>query len=186
MAAGVLVTAPERFALAAHSLGAIVALEVVRQAPGRVTRLALLNASARPASEAQLASWSAMRERVEAGDFEGVVRDFAPANLPEARRDDARLVARIEAMAGAVGPRGLLRQLSAQATRPDSRPSLAGIRAPTLVVTGAEDAVCPPGLQEELAAGIPGARHVTIDGAGHMAALEDPAAVAAALEEWLA
>jgi 4-hydroxy-2-oxoheptanedioate aldolase len=186
MAAGVLVTAPERFALAAHSLGAIVALEVVRQAPGRVTRLALLNASARPASDAQLASWSAMRERVEAGDFDGVVRDFAPANLPEARRDDAPLVARIAAMAAAVGPRGLLRQLSAQATRPDSRPSLGGIRARTLVLTGSEDAVCPPALQEELAAGIPGAQHVTIGGAGHMAALEDPAAVAAALEEWLA
>jgi len=53
-------------------------------------------------------------------------------------------------------------------------------------VTGAEDAVCPPELQEELAAGIPGAQHVTIDGAGHMAALEDPAAVAAALGAWLA
>jgi pimeloyl-ACP methyl ester carboxylesterase len=88
-------------------------------------------------------------------------------------------------MAAAVGPRGLVRQLSAQATRPDSRPSLAAIQARTLVLTGADDAVCPPALQEELAAGIPGARHVTIEGAGHMAALEDPGAVAAALEEWL-
>jgi len=185
MAASVLVTAPERFALAAHSLGAIVALEVVRRAPGRVTRLALLNASARPASEPQLASWSAMRERVEDGDFGGVARDFAPANLPERRRGDARLVARIEAMAAAVGPRGLVRQLSAQATRPDSRPFLAAIQARALVLTGADDAVCPPALQEELAAGIPGARHVTIEGAGHLAALEDPGAVAAALGEWL-
>ena len=126
-----------------------------------------------------------MRERVEDGDFGGVARDFAPANLPERRRGDARLVARIEAMAAAVGPRGLVRQLSAQATRPDSRPFLAAIQARTLVLTGADDAVCPPALQEELAAGIPGARHVTIEGAGHMAALEDPGAVAAALGEWL-
>jgi 4-hydroxy-2-oxoheptanedioate aldolase len=186
MAASLLVGAPERFALAGHSLGAIVALEVVRQAPDRVSRLALLNASARPANEAQLAAWSAMRKRVEAGDFRGLVRDFAPANLPEARRADAGLTARIAAMADAVGPRGLLRQLAAQATRPDSRPSLGAVRAPTLVVTGADDAVCPPALQEELAAGIPGADHVTIEGAGHMAALEDPAAVREALEAWLA
>src|SRR5262249_25362626 len=150
MAATVLAAAPERFALAGHSLGAIVALEVVRQAPGRVTRLALLNASARPASEEQLAVWEAMRER----EVNDVVRGFVEVNggPPEV----------VAGMAGQVGRRGLLRQLAAQATRPDSRPSLGSIRVPTLVVTGGDDQVCPRSLQEELVAGIPGARHIVI------------------------
>jgi pimeloyl-ACP methyl ester carboxylesterase len=89
-------------------------------------------------------------------------------------------------MALGIGPRGLLRQLAAQTTRPDSRPALAAIRVPTLVLSGSADGVCPPALQEELAAAIPQARHVTIAGAGHMAPLEEPAAVAAALADWLA
>jgi 4-hydroxy-2-oxoheptanedioate aldolase len=186
MAATVLATAPERFALAGHSLGAIVALEVVRQAPGRVTRLALLNASARRPSEMQLAMWAGMRERTENGGFAALVGDFVQANLPESRRTDATLVRRVEQMAHSVGPRGLLRQLSAQATRPDNRPLLEQVAVPTLVLTGALDAVCPSELQEELVRGLPDARHVTVDGAGHMAALEDPPAVAQALRAWLA
>ena len=175
MAATVLASAPERFALAGHSLGAIVALEIMRQAPSRVTRLALLNASARPASEAQLAAWAAMRD----GEFDAVVSAFASANTR------AQLGGRVEAMAWAVGQRGLRRQLAAQASRPDSRPFLAAITVPTRVLTGSEDAICPRELQEELVAGIPRARHVVVEGAGHMAPLEDPAAVAAHLQHWL-
>jgi pimeloyl-ACP methyl ester carboxylesterase len=181
MAASVLAAAPERFALAGHSLGGIVALEVVRRAPGRISRLALLNASPRPATEEQRQAWARLRARA-GEDFAGLVRDFARANLPEAHHG---LAERVEAMARRVGPRGLLRQLAAQATRPDSRPRLGGIRARTLVVSGGMDDVCPAPLQDELAAGIPGARRVTIDGAGHMAPLEDPDAVATALAQWL-
>jgi len=184
MAEGVLAAAPERFALAGHSLGAIVALEVVRQAPERVSRLALLNASARPANEAQLAAWAAMRERVEDGDTRGLVREFAPANLPEARRADSGLAARIEAMADAVGPRGLLRQLSAQATRPDSRPSLGAVRAPTLVIAGRQDPATPPPHAELIASRIPGARLEIVDGA-HLSNYERPDEVTALLLDHL-
>jgi len=175
MAATVLASAPERFALAGHSLGAIVALEIMRQAPRRVTRLALLNASARPADEAQLEAWARMRD----GEFGTVARAFAEANA----RDGT--LAHVEAMALAVGPRGMRRQLAAQATRPDSRPTLADIAVPTLVLTGAEDRICPRPLQEELAAGIPGAHHVVVEDAGHMAALDQPDRVAAHLKTWL-
>jgi pimeloyl-ACP methyl ester carboxylesterase len=148
-------------------------LEVVRQAPERVTRLALLNASARPANEAQLAAWAQMRD----GEFGEVVRAFVAAN--------GGPPAVVEAMARSVGPRALRRQLAAQATRPDSRPLLGSIGVPALVLTGTDDAICPRPLQEELVAGIPGARHVVIEGAGHMAPLDAPAEVAAALENWL-
>ena len=146
MAATVLAAAPERFALAGHSLGAIVALEIIRQAPRRVTRLALLNASARPADDAQLKMWAGMRDR----EFATVVHAFAEANARDGTLE------RVEAMAHAVGPRGMRRQLAAQATRPDSRPALPDIVVPTLVLTGAEDRICPRPLQEELAAGYPG------------------------------
>jgi pimeloyl-ACP methyl ester carboxylesterase len=173
MASTVLAAAPERFALAGHSLGGIVALEIVRQAPERVTRLALLNASARPANDAQLAMWASMRD----GDFGEVVKGFVAANggPPDT----------VEAMALAVGPRGRGRQRGGAAARPDSRPSLGSIRVPTLVLTGADDAICPRELQEELVAGIPQARHVVVDGAGHMAPLDAPADVAAHLTDWL-
>jgi pimeloyl-ACP methyl ester carboxylesterase len=140
-----------------------------------VSRLALLNASARPADDAQLQAWAKMRD----GEFATVARAFAEANA----RDGG--VACVEAMAHAVGPRGMRRQLAAQATRPDSRPTLARIGVPTLVLTGAEDRICPRPLQEELAAGIPGACHAVVDGAGHMAALDQPERVAAHLKTWL-
>lgn len=183
MAASVLAAAPDRFALAGHSLGAIVALAVVRRAPGRVTRLALLGASARPASEEQLATWAAMEAQVQAGEFDSLAAGFARGNLPEARREERQLVARIEAMAARVGPRGLLRQLSAQGSRPDHRPLLARITCPTVVVSGELDGVCPGPLQEELATAI---RHASLErlaGCGHMAPLEAPVAVAAILRD---
>ncbi len=184
LAAGVLAEAPERFALAGHSLGGIVALQVVRDAPERVTHLALVNTSGRDASPAQLESWAALTDRTEAGGFAAAADELGRHTLPESRREPD-LVARNVAMADTVGASGLLRQLRAQATRPDSRPHLGTVGVPTLVVSGALDHVCPPALQEELAAGIPGARHVVLETAGHMAPLEAPHELAQALREWL-
>lgn len=186
MAESVLVSSPGQFAIAGHSLGAIVALEAVRRAPERVTRLALLNATARPPSEAQLEAWAALRERTEAGAFAALARDFARANLPEQGSRDPTLVACVEAMALGVGAPGFLRQLSAQRMRPDLRPTLPAVAVPTLVLTGAEDDVCPRAMQDEIAAGISGAAHVTVDGVGHMTPLEAPATVAEQLLAWLA
>jgi len=185
IAASVLAASPPRFALAGHSLGGIVALEIMRQALARVTRLALLNTSAREAASTQLESWAAMTKRTKAGAFREVAAELGRHTLPEASRSDV-LVARNTAMAEAVNADGFLRQLAAQAARPDSRPFLAAITLPTLVVTGALDHVCPPPLQEELAAGIPGARHVVLAEAGHMSPLESPHQVALALRSWLA
>jgi 2-keto-3-deoxy-L-rhamnonate aldolase RhmA/pimeloyl-ACP methyl ester carboxylesterase len=185
MAESVLAASPEAFAIAGHSLGGIVALEVTRRAPERVTRLALLNASARPPSEAQLEAWAALGERTDAGRFAVLAYDFALANVPPERRNDEGLVSRIESMALAVGPEALSRQLTAQRTRPDLRPTLPRVSVSTLVLTGAKDEICPPVAQEELVAGIPGAEHVTVETAGHMAPLEAPSAVVEHLLRWL-
>lgn len=185
MAAAVLAQAPAHFAVAGHSLGGIVALEMVRQAPDRVTRLALLNTSGRDATPEQLESWAEMARRTRSGGFLDVAAQLGRDTLPEGNRD-ADLITRNTAMAMAVGPEGFLRQLSAQAVRPDSRPALFATAVPTVVVSGALDHVCPPALQEQLAAAIPGARHIVVSGAGHMAPLDSPHEVASALRAWLA
>jgi len=183
MAASVLATAPARFGLAGHSLGAIVALEIVRRAPERVARLALLNASARPGSGEQLAAWTAQRERIAAGEFPALCDEFAATNAPNGPPE---LLATLRRMAGAVGARGFDRQLAAQASRPDARAGLAAIACPTVVLSGAEDRVCPPVLQEELTDGIPPAELVRLDGCGHMSPLQAPERVGAVLAGWLA
>lgn len=184
MAASVVAAAPPAFALAGHSLGAIVALAVARLASERVTGLALLNASARPPTSAQLEAWTALQQRTEGGDFSGLLSDFARANVAAERAQDQELLSRIEAMGRQVGPRGLLRQLTAQRERPDSRPMLAQISCPTLVISAALDTVCPPELQDELASGISNATLTTLEHCGHMSPLEAPAAVATKLGAW--
>ncbi len=184
LAADVLAEAPERFALAGHSLGGIVALQIVREAPERVTRLALVNTSGREASASQLQGWADLASRTRAGEFAAIAGEMGRHTLPESRHW-ADIIARNVAMADTVGECGLLRQLAAQSSRPDSRPALGDIRVPTLVVSGALDHVCPPALQSELADGIPGASHVVLESVGHMAPLESPYHLALVLREWL-
>jgi len=184
MAATVLAQAPDRFGVLGHSLGAVVALEMMRQAPGRITSLALMNASARGPSDAQLTDWDRCRRRVLHGEFTQVVNELAMATLGRPGRDDEALLARTISMARTVGADGFLRQLSAQTTRPDSLVSVGRIEVPVLVVSGAADEVCPPALQQELAERCPPAELVSVAG-GHMLPLECPDAVAGHLRAWL-
>ncbi len=186
MAESVLVATPGRFALAGHSLGAIVALEIVRRAPERVTRLALLNSSALAPTEAQLSEWDELAAQAREGSFGELARRFAAANLPAHRRHDAELLARVQDMALRCGPRVLLRQLDAQRSRVDARPDLPAISVPALIISAGEDTVCPPARQEELAAGIPAARLERLDGVGHLSPLEAPDQVARLLADWFA
>lgn len=186
IAESVLSSSPQRFALVGHSLGAIVALEIHRRAPHRVTRLALLNASARPASDGQRAAWTILAERTERGDFATVAAEQAAVNVGPAGSAELRRTW-IE-MAKRVGPEGFLRQLRAQASRPDSRPTLTAVGVPVLIVSGTLDDVCPTELQVEFASGIAagGAAvvHEKIVGAGHMSPLDHPAEVAVHLLAW--
>ncbi len=183
-AQAVLAEAPARFALVGHSLGAIVALEIVRTAPRRVSRVALVNASGRGASPEQLATWAGWRGRTRAGEFDAVAAELARLTLPASRRGDAELVAAGERMAARVGGEGFLRQLAAQSTRPQSLDRLAEIDVPVLVVAGALDQVCPPALQQELVDHCPRAWLETVEGAGHMLPLEAPGELAARLRTW--
>ena len=181
----VLAESPARFALAGHSLGAVVALEVVRREPDRVTRLALLNAGGRMPSDVLLTDWSRLAELLGRGRFPEVAEELAARTLPESRRVDQHLAGLSLRMARTVGAEGLLRQLAAQQTRGDYLDWISEITVPTVVVSGELDDVSPPGLQRELAAGIHGAEHLVLAECGHMSPVEKPQALAEALRCWL-
>jgi pimeloyl-ACP methyl ester carboxylesterase len=185
MAARVLAGAPERFALCGLSMGGYVALEIMRQAPGRVDRLALLDTQARPESAEARERRLSLMAMAEQGEFAGVLPRLLPLFLHPDRLSDERLIGTLASMAGRVGTEGFLRQQRAILGRADSRPSLAAISCPTLVLCGREDALTPPDLHEEIAAAIPDATLVELPRCGHLSPLEAPAAVTAQLRFWL-
>lgn len=185
MAERVLAMRSGPFALAGLSMGGYVAFEVMRRAPERVLRLALLDTSARADTPAQTARRLGLIELAQRGRFLGVTPRLLPQLLhPDHVRDHA-IANTVVQMARSVGREGFLAQQRAIIGRPDSRPDLARIRCPTLVLGGRQDAVTPPEVLEEIAAGIPGARLLLIERCGHLAPLEQPQAVTAALAGWL-
>jgi pimeloyl-ACP methyl ester carboxylesterase len=185
MAARALAAAPPRFALAGLSMGGYVALEIMRQAPGRVLRLALLDTSARADSEAQSRRRRGLISLAKRGQFKGVTPRLLP-QLVHPDRLEGPVAAEVMAMAERVGREAFLRQQAAILGRPESRPMLGEIAVPTLVGVGEADQLTPPELAEEMAAAIPGAVLRRFAGCGHLPPMEDPPAVAAALRAWLA
>jgi pimeloyl-ACP methyl ester carboxylesterase len=186
IAAAILAAAPRRFALAGASMGGYVALEVVRQAPARVARLALLNTAARADGPEQKAAREALIAIALRDGVDAAVAERLPLTVHAARRSDAAFIRLFYEMQRDAGVAQYVRQMRAAMGRVDSRPLLPAIACPTLIVAGREDALLPLALSEEMAAAIPGARLVVIDDCGHCANLEHPAAVNAALADWLA
>ena len=187
LARAVLADAPARFALAGLSLGGIVAIAVALAAPGRVARLALIDTSARSDGESEMAG---ARERqmaaVRAGRLDEVMRDEMKPGYLAPGPGQADILDLCMAMARDLGVEAFLSQSRALRDRGDLRPALARIAAPTLVMHGGEDRLCPRDRHEEIAAAIPGAWRVEIAGAGHLPVLEQPGAANAALSRWLA
>ena len=185
MADDALAQAPaERFALAGHSMGGYVALEILRRAPQRVERLALLNTHARPDNAESTANRRRLMQLAET-DFPAVMAELAPKLLAPQHRQEVGLVGKMSEMALATGKEAFLRQQRAIIGRIDSRPHLAAIRCKTLVVAGRDDGIMPVEWLEELARGIPGARLEVVEECGHMACLEQPEQVTQLLVEWL-
>lgn len=185
IADAVLASAPPRFALAGSSMGGYVCFEILRRAPERVARLALLSTSARPDTpeqSAQRRAWLA-EARV---DLRAALERSVPRLQHPARRGDAALVETQVRMGLAVGLEAFERQTRATIARPDSRPLLPRIGVPTLVLVGDRDPLTPPLRAREIAQGIPDARLVVVPRCGHAATLERPEAIAAELAAWLA
>jgi pimeloyl-ACP methyl ester carboxylesterase len=185
MARRTLEAAPPRFALAGLSMGGYCALEMMRQAPERVERLALLDTGARADTPEQTARRRGLIELAEKGEFKGVTPRLLPLLIHPDRLEDAKLVGEVTAMATRVGKDAFLRQQMAIMGRIDSRPSLARIACPTLVLCGREDQLTPRALHEEMASLIAGARLDVIDHCGHLSSMERPEAVTAELRQWL-
>jgi pimeloyl-ACP methyl ester carboxylesterase len=181
----ILADAPPRFALAGLSMGGYVAFEIVRQAPERVARLALLSTSAR----LDPPEITERRHRQIAFAQEGRFGDLADMQFPllvhRSRREDEGLQTLVRLMADETGGEAFVREQTAIIGRADSRPDLARIACPTLVVVGDGDELIAPESSVEIADSIPGARLVTVAECGHLSTLERPAQVTAALTEWL-
>ena len=185
MADKVLATAPDRFAVAGLSMGGYVALEILRRSPQRVDRLALLDTNAR----ADTAEATATRREAVAlarqGRYGQVIRAALPRLIHPGRMADDAFVRSVLDQMERVGVDAYAREQEAIINRPDSRPGLAAIRCPTLVVCGRQDALTPPALHEEMADAIPGARLVLVEDCGHLSAMEQPQAVTALMRDWL-
>jgi pimeloyl-ACP methyl ester carboxylesterase len=181
----ILAEAPPRFALAGHSMGGYIAFEIMRQAPERVAKLALMNTQARPDTPEAGERRRGQIARAKAGEYRAILDELFAGFVHPSRRDDASLRQLVNDMGDDVGPEAFARQLTAIMTRPDSRPSLAWIKCPTLVLSSDEDKTVPNSLSTEMAGGIPGAKLVIIPDCGHLTPLEQPQATAEALVEWL-
>ena len=185
IARSILAAAPARFALAGLSMGGYIAYEIVRQAPERVERLALLDTGSRADTPERT---GARRDLLANAGREGVRQAqklLMPALIHPARLGDRPLVDAVLQMAVDTGLEAFERQEEALIGRPDNRPLLPSIRCPTLVLVGREDALTPPELAREIATGIPGAKLVIIPDCGHLSTLEQPEAVNRALRAWL-
>jgi pimeloyl-ACP methyl ester carboxylesterase len=181
----ILADAPPQFALVGLSMGGYISLEIMRQAASRVTRLGLLDTSARPDAPEQSEGRRALIALARSGRFAEIADMLYPRLVDKSRLNDAALRQVVRVMAQEVGPDGFARQQTAIIGRPDSRPGLSAIRCPTLVLVGDGDALTPPELASEMAAGIHSARLVKVPGCGHLSTLEQPAAVSKALIELL-
>ena len=185
IAARILADAPPRFALAGLSMGGYIAFAMMRLAPERIAKLALLDTSARPDTAEQTAGRRTQIAMAQSGRY-GEIPDLAiPRYLNAKHQRDERLTAIVRQMIEETGPEAFVRQLNAIMARPDSRPLLTSIKCPTLVLVGEGDIATPPEVNKELAAGIPGAKFTVVPDSGHLTTLEQPEAVNAALAEWL-
>jgi pimeloyl-ACP methyl ester carboxylesterase len=184
LAHNILADAPASFALAGLSMGGIVAFEIWRQAPERVTHLALIDTNPYPESPAR----RSMRVQQISDVLDGRLRELAteslkPVYLAEAHRDNQELLDTILDMALDFGPDVFRNQSVALMGRPDSLATLPTISCPTTVICGAEDTLCPPAYHETMADHVPGAKLVVLDNCGHLASMEQPDAVTAELEK---
>ena len=181
----ILAEAPPRFALAGHSMGGYIAFEIMRQAPERVAKLALLNTQARSDTPEATTRRRTMMARAKGGEYRAVLDELFPGFVHPSRREDADLRQLVYDMGWDVGVEAFVRQQEAIISRPDSRPALATIKCPTLVLSGDEDNTIPNALSVEMGDNIHNAKLVILPNCGHLPQVEQPEATAKALVEWL-
>ncbi len=185
MASRVLSEAPKTFALAGLSMGGYVAQEIMRQAPERVTRLALIDTSALSDSDEQRKRRTGFIGQTQEGKFKGVTTRLLPLLIHEDRLDDKDLTSKVMAMAENIGKEAFIRQQHTIMSRKDGFDVLSRVTCPTVVICGRQDALTPVEQHQAIVDAIVGSVLVIIEDSGHLAPLEQPHAVSAALRYWL-
>ena len=185
LAEQVLALAPPRFALAGLSMGGIVAMAMLAQAPGRVERLALLDTNPRAEAPEAQARRQPQIDRALAGGLRAVIRDEMKPNYLAPGPGQGPVLDLCMDMAMDLGPEVFARQSLALRDRPDRQAALAAYGGPALVLMGEHDRLCPLDRHELMAALMPQARLVIVPGAGHLPPLEQPRATADTLAQWL-
>jgi len=185
LAAGVLAHAPPLFALAGLSMGGIVAMEIYRQAPDRIDRIAFLDTNPKAETPEVAAGREPQIAKILAGDLRSVMRDeMKPRYLADGPNRKATLDLYLD-MAMNLGDDVFVNQSRALQSRPDQQDTLRQITVPTLALCGRDDTLCPVSRHELIRDLVPGAVLKVIEGAGHLPTLEQPENTTAALAHWL-
>lgn len=185
LASDILSWAPERIALAGLSMGGIVAMEMLRQAPARVERIALLDTNPLPELDEVRVRREPQISKVMDGQLRAVMRDEMKPNYLTDGPRRGEILDLCMTMAEALGPDVFVRQSRALQTRPDQQDTLRGFGGPSLVLCGREDTLCPVHRHELMAELLPNATLQIVEGAGHLPTLEQPEITTAALARWL-
>lgn len=181
----VLEAAPPRFALAGLSMGGIVAMEILAQAPDRVAGLCLMDTNPKAETEAVAALREPQIAKVREGGLRGVMRDEMKPNYLADGPNLGAILDTCMAMAETMGPVSFVRQSRALQTRADRQETLAGVRVPTLILCGREDTLCPLHRHELMHRLVEGSELVVVEGAGHLPTLEQPEVTTRAVQSWL-
>lgn len=190
MAQGILRNAPERFALAGHSMGGRVAFEMMRLAPERVAKLGLFDTAYKSlapgdAGEKERAGRYALLQLARTEGMRAMALQWVQNMVHSSRLGDASLIESIIAMFARKTPGVYAAQIEALLNRPDATPVLAAIRCPTLVLCGVDDAWSTLSVHQQMAAAIPGSSLVSVAVCGHLSTMERPTEVTQAMAEWL-
>lgn len=185
IASAILLDSPQKFALAGLSMGGIIAMEILRRAPERVTRFCLMDTNPLAETPQSAAAYEPMIVGIRAGRMSDVLREFLKPEFlaPGPRR--LAVLAEVQAMAESLGPEVFLRQIRALQRRRDQQAALRKARMPALVMCGEYDGLTPVKRHEFMAELIPYAKLEIVESAGHLPTLEAPERVNALLEAWL-
>ena len=185
LAAEVLADAPDCFALGGVSMGGILAMEIIRQAPQRVTHLALIGTNPFAERDEVKARRTPQMDAVRDGRLAAVMRDEMKPSYFTHRADNADLLDLTMAMATDLGPDAFIAQSLALRDRPDYEATLRHVTCSTLILCGRHDQLCPVERHEAMKAMIPHARLCIVKEAGHLPTIETPGIVTTALQELL-
>ncbi|MEP4051312.1 MAG: alpha/beta hydrolase [Litorimonas sp.] len=183
MAERILETAPENFAIVGLSMGGIIALEVIKLAPERVTHLALLNTT--PHEDKSIQQRKAHIQRVREGELETIIRDELKPRYLSPSTSKTTLMPLVTKMGETLGLDVFIRQSVALMIRKSKLDQLSDIHCPTLVLTGDDDTLCPPSIHLQMSERIPNSHLEILPNCGHLSTLEAPEAVTKHLfEHW--